>query len=310
MADKDEVVDRGDELETGSGGASDKAETKVDDKVDTKVEEKVVDKGEDKGEEEEKDPKAKLTIPKAVFDERIKKAREREEVANRRAEEAEAKLKAQAGDIDVAKIDAEIDDLEEKLEKAVADNNPELKKQYRGEIRAKVQAIAEARASVQAQYQSAVAIEQVRYDAAVSRMEMEHPELNPDSEETYSQDAIDELTDLKEAYEAKGESSTVALNKALRVMYRGAKPPEKEEKKEEKKEDAEKKGAARTEDAVKAALEAKKKQPSSAKVGLASDKAGKAGDAAKDVLKMSDKEFDKLDKDALAKARGDDFVGE
>lgn len=307
MADKDEVVDRGDELESGSGGASDKADVKVDDKVDTKVEEeKVVDKGEDKGEEEEKDPKAKLTIPKAVFDERIKKVREREEVANRRAEEAEAKLKAQAGDIDVAKIDAEIDELEEKLEKAVADNNPELKKQYRTEIRAKVQAIAEARASVQAQYQSAVAIEQIRYDAAVSRMEMEHPEMNPDNDETYSQEAIDELTDLKEAYEAKGDSSTVALNKALRVIYKGAKPPEKEDKKE----DAEKKGEARTEAAVKAGLEAKKKQPSSAKVGLASDKAGKAGDAAKDVLKMSDKEFDKLDKDALAKARGDDFVGE
>lgn len=311
----DNAVDRGDDFEaTGDvpGETGDQKEVKDAgtpdaDAGDTGSED--ADKGA-KAEEDEKEPR----IPKSRFDQAVKKARDAEKAALEKAEKLEAELATKKGTVDYEKLEADIETLEDELEDAIKDGNIEAKKRLRKEIRAKNSAMAESKAAAYSQYATAVAIEQITYNAAVERMEAEHPELNPDID-AYDEDLAAEVVDYKTAFEAKGESSTVALKKAIKAVFGHAAPkaPEKkaeakEEEDETDKEDLKKKAdaaaAKRKEDAVKKGLDTKGKQPTNEKAGIDSDKAGKSGKAV-DVSKMSDKDFDKLEEDEKKRLRGD-----
>lgn len=251
--------------------------------------------------------KKKITIPKEVFDERIKKSREREEAANRRADELQAKLSAQEGVVDEVKVDEAIEAKEEEIENANADGNKDKAKALRKEIRELNQVVADSRAASRAAYATAVAVEQIRYDAGITAMEAEHPELNPDNEELYDQEKVDEVTDLKEAYEAKGEASSASLKKALKYVFGTGKKLSEADTKvaDEAKAKAEAEVTRLKEEAIKKGIETKGKQPADTKkAGLDADKLGKKGGAG-DVMKMSDKDFDKLEPAELARMRGD-----
>lgn len=304
----DAIQDRGDDIKVddnlGDTSDLDKKEPEL------KEEPKEPEAKEPEEKKEEKDPKGQLTIPKKVFDERVAKAKEREAAALKRAEEAEAKLKAQAGTVDAEKIEKEIDAAEEELEKAIADGNTEKKQQLRKLIRAKNQELAESKAAVLAARGTAAAIEQVLYNTVVERMEAEHPELNPDEEDTYDQEKVDEIAELVQAFTAAGHASSEALKKALKVVYKGAPAPKKQEAKSEEEtpeEKAAKLASQRAEAARLKGLEAKKGQPvDNKKSGLDSDKAGAKLSAA-DIAKMSEKEFDALPEAEKKKYRGDDI---
>lgn len=298
----DDTVDLKDEkAEAGSDGdkkvvadAEEKVEADGKDDADAEVEED--------GEDGEKDAKSKkIYIPKERFDSAVKKARLAEEAAVKRAEALETQLKAQQGKVDAEKIDKEIDELSDKLDDAVRDGVKEEAKRLRAEIRAKTQMLADARAEVKAQYATAMAVEQIRYNALVDRMEIEHPELNPDNEDTFDEELVAEVSELKTAFEKSGLSSSESLSKALKAVYRnGPKPAD------EKKVDAKDKADDRKADSVAKGLDTKKKQPPGPgiKAGASSDKAGKK-EASLNVGRMSDKEFDKLPEDERKRARGD-----
>lgn len=314
----DEIVDRGDEIivdESLGDEAGDTADGKQDVKGDAGKDE--ADKGEaDKGEADKGDDKG-ITIPKARFDQAVGKARAAEKVAQEKADKLEAELAASRGTVDYEKVEAEIDALEDKLEEAIKDGNVEAKQRIRKEIRAKNGQLTEAKAAAYSQYATAVAVEQIRYDAAVERMEIEHPELNPDHD-SYDAEKVAEVAEYKRDAEAAGKASTIALKQALKAVYGNAAPKAKEKaddkpeaKKDDKpeakdlKEKADAEGAKRKEEAVKRGLDTKGKQPSNDKAGIDSDKAGKTAKSA-DVNKMSDKDFDKLDEEELKRLRGDD----
>lgn len=297
MAIEDES--RGDEIEATGDEAGDTADLEVKDQK-TELEDKVEKEDEEGSTTVETKEKH---IPKSRFDQAVNKARREAEAATKRADELEAKVRASEGKIDAAKVEEEIEALEDDLEKAIADGNAEAKKRIRSEIRAKSQSLADSRAQVLAAYSTAQAIEQVRYDALVGQMEAEHPELSPDNEDVYDQDVVDEITEFKEAFEAKGLSSSEALKKSLKAVFRGGTKPE-AEKDETKKDEAKTKADERTAAAVKKGIETKGKQPADKKAGSDSDKAGKTGKP-KDAEKLTDKDFDKLSKEELASMRGD-----
>lgn len=254
-----------------------------------------------KAKADDKEPK----IPKSRFDEAVRKARLEAESANKKAADLEARLRQSQGAVDAAKLEEEIDALEVELDGAKADGNVDKAKAIRAQIRARQQAISDARSDAKANYAVAVAVEQIRYDALVSRMEIEHPELNPELEDTYDKDQVEELLDLKGAFEAKGLGSAEALTKALRTVYRGGPKPAVKEEDAEAKIKADAAAAARKAEAVKRGLDTKAKQPADGKkVGADSDKAGK-GDPASDAAKMSEAAFAKLTPEELARARGD-----
>jgi len=280
----EEVKDDGSELPGGGTDETVDEETEAKGELEEKVEEGTT-------KVETKEPQ----IPKVRFDKAVGKARKEAEVASKRAEEAEAKLKSQQGDIDAGQIEGEIDDLYEKADQAQADGQKEVLKALRREIREKQQLLADARAEVKASYKAAQAIEQVRYDRVVEDMEKEHPELNPDNEDGYEEEAVADIMELTEAFVAKGEGSAVALKKAIRLFYKNAKAESDPE--DTTTED-------RKEAAIKKALDTKAKQPAEKKAGLDSDKGGKKGKIT-DPSKVSEKDWVTLSKEELAEMRGD-----
>lgn len=306
----DEIENRGDDLEPLGDESGD---TLGDGDGKVGVEEpKDEPKEEPKGDEPKDEPKDdEPRIPKSRFDQAVAKARAAEKAQQERADKLEAELATRSGTVDYEKAEAKLDTLEEDLEKAIADGNVEAKVRLRKEIRQMNQQLAESRAAAYSQHATAVAVEQIRYDALVDRMETEHPELNPDNVDTFDETVVAEIMDYKSAFEAKGEASTVALKKALKAVYGTAKPAEKKEEPDEKdegdlKKKADDKAAVRKGEAVKKALDTKGKQPAdTGKTGLDSDKAGKSGKSV-DIDKMTDKDYDKLDEAEKRRLRGDE----
>ncbi len=256
---------------------------------------------------------AAQAIPKARFDEAVSKEREKAKAAEQRAKDLEAKLAKQEEGLSAEKIGQELDALEDKLDAAIADNDEAAKKAIRAEIRAKNRELVQAEARRQGAYATAVAVEQVHYNALVAQLEATHPEVNPDSDQ-YDADVETELAELKAAYEATGMGSTDALKKAAKYIFKTAPEEVKKEKAGEKASeptDEEKKVAAEKaaklrEEAVKRGLEAKGKQPAASadKVGKSADSRGESPDKP-NVAKMSDKDFEKLTDEQKARMRGD-----
>ena len=298
--------------DVGSEDAGELNEEGKGDKDDKSKDADAGDKSKDDKKDEKKDEEPR--IPKSRFDQAVAKARKEAEEAQRKLAELEEEMEAQRGQLNFEKIEEEIDALEEKLEDAIKDGNAETKQRLRKEIRRKNQEIAEAKAAQHAARATAAAIEKVTYDSLVKELEVQHPELNPDNEDTYDDDAAQELMELKEAFEAKGHGSTEALRKAVRAVYgrAPAKPKVGESKDDdagneddEAKKKAEEAAAKRKEEAVKKGLDAKGQQPVDSKeAGLDSDKAGRKG-SLKDPNKLSEAEWDKLTDEEKARMRGD-----
>jgi hypothetical protein len=305
----EENQDRGDE-HTGAGNDDLSAEERAAAAAAAEAAAAKIKTAEDAGaaDADEKDVK----IPKARFDEAVGKARKAQEAAEARAKELEDKLKAQEKGSDAEKIEKEISELEDKIDAALADGNKEKVAELRRQVRAKMQEVASANANQAAAYATAVAVERVRYDAAVERFEGLHPEMNPDSDK-YDEALTADLIELKQAYEAAGLGSTDALKKAVKYVFKEAPKEVKQDEgdkgdKGDKGDDAAKAAAAEKaaklkEEAIKRGLEARKAQPP-AEGGKASDKAGKTTDNL-NVLKMSDRDFAKLPEDEKARLRGD-----
>ncbi len=211
------------------------------------------------------------------------------------------------------KIEGEIATLEEELDKALADNNPAEKKRIRAEIRAREEALTDAKVNQRTAAATAQAVEQVRYDALVDRAESDYPFLVPGSE-TFNEELTGALLSMKAGGEAQGLSSSEALRAALKTLKpmleaakkskepEDAEDPDKKKEVEEKRKAAEAAEAKRREEAVAKGAAASKAQPAA--------KPNVAGTVDKDVkkldpTKLSDKDFDKLPEDEIKRLRGD-----
>jgi len=268
--------DRGDGEPQDSGAAEDKSGVKAE--------------AEDEHEDEGK------LIPKARFDEAVKKERDARERTETMLKEAEAKITAQSAGLDAETVEGEIADLEAAVDAAAADGDKDKVAALRKQIRTRVQALATAEATRQAAYATAVAVERVRYDSAVATLEAAHPEMNPDSE-TYDEELTAELIELKKAYEATGMGSTDALKKATKYVFKVAPAAV---KKDEDPKDAAERAAKMKEEAIRRGLDLKARQPGDVK----GKQPAKEVDTAA-VVRMSDKEFNKLDEDEIHRLRGD-----
>jgi hypothetical protein len=295
----DEVDDRGDSVgDAGGGAASD-----VDEQADILA---AASQGDDAAETERLAAEAKAaekdkTIPKARFDEAVKKEREARAAAEGKLKELEAQLRSQESALDEEKVEGEIAELEAAIDAAAADGDKAKVAALRKEVRGKMMAIASAEATRRAAYATAVAVERVQYDATVTMLEGQHPTMNPEHDD-YDQDLTNELLELKAAYEATGMGSTDALKKAAKYVFKTAVA----EAKKDEPDEATKKAAAEakvkaTEAAIRKGLETKGKQPPASGGRAAKEGAG----AALDPTKMSDRDFDKLPADEKARLRGD-----
>jgi hypothetical protein len=202
--------------------------------------------------------------------------------------------------------------LEQDYAKLLTDGNAAAAAAKMTEIRRMERGIIEAKSAMETQAATARAVEQVRYDMAVERIEEAYPQFSPESDD-FDKEKVAEVLDLKEALQMKGYTPTDALQKAVKYVM-GAATTKQETATEvtprvSKEDAAAAAAAARKAEAVKRNTEVAGKQPpSTAKVGANHDAAGGTLDA-KAVIKMPYELFKKLDDATLSKMRGDEFVG-
>ena len=173
-------------------------------------------------------------------------------------------------------------------------------------IRQAERSIGDAKNDMKIAAAEARATERARYNVALERIESAYPRLNEDHAD-YDEALMEDVIDLKGAYERKGLTPTAAMQKAVDKLL-GTSTKKQEAAIDTTPRVADKDVAAeRKEDAVKKTLDAVgKTPPSTTKVGMDSDKAG-GSLTAKDVMKLSQDDFKKLPDDVLARMRGDEL---
>ena len=267
--------------------------------------------------------KKDVRIPKDRFDEAVNKERDARMAAEAKAKELEEALDRQNKGVNLKTLEAEIDDLEDRLEAEMAEGTPAARKDLRRQIRDRQEQISDAKANARAVHATALAVEQIRYDAVVDKMEVDFPFLNVDNKEVFDSKVASAVIELKGAYEAAGLASSEALKKAMSTLRRDLEDAKKalrkddegeeltaEEKVAKAEKEAKEKTAGRTaeaaaerrrEEAVKKGLEARTKQPADSKAVGKGDKTI----VEPDVKKMTDKQFDDLPEAELQRMRGD-----
>jgi hypothetical protein len=256
------------------------------------------------GEEGKAKPKD-TRLPLARHQEILDKERER-----RAAVETELAQYKQGGKI--ADVGAEITAAETNLialeatyAKHLTDGEHEKAAALMAQIRRTERAIIEKSSAVREQAAEARAVERVRYDTTVERLEAQFPQLNVEHED-FDKAKTAEVLELKEAFQTKGYTPSAALQKAVKLIM----PPETKKQEAaletEARVDPKEVEKARKAAAVEKTAAAVAATPANAaKVGANSDAGGGGAVTAKDVIKMSFKDFSALDETTLARMRGD-----
>ena len=209
---------------------------------------------------------------------------------------------------DITALENDIIAKEKEYTRLLADGEIDKAAALMREIRVADRQITEAKSEMRVQASIAQTTEQVRYDAALERIESAYDALNPDSD-AFDKEVLAEVVEMKIFYERmRSMTPTKALQAAVKKILG------QEDRSQEKatdiaprvsKEDV---AAARKKEAVSKNAAAAGKTPANfSKVGIDSDKAGGSLNA-KDVMKMSQEDFKKLPDDVLARMRGDEFI--
>jgi DNA repair exonuclease SbcCD ATPase subunit len=284
--------------DAGKGGKEE--EEQKGDKLSDGEEETEEEKAERLKAEEEEEKKKRIRIPKARLDEVTAKARQREEALLAQIEKLQQSLGQRETQTEVGKMQKQLDDLQDKYEDLLSEGKKDEARPIRKQIEAMRDALIDFKTATKSEAARRAAIDEMTFSSALAGYEAKYSVMNPEHDD-FDSDKVDEMADLMEAFVKNGLARKAALDKAVKYVL-GNVP---ESKRTDEAADVLKQK--RAEEARKKAAEADKKQPSStAKVGTDSDKAGaKPGDPGFDVMKLSQKDFEKLDDETLARLRGD-----
>jgi hypothetical protein len=296
----DEVVDRGDHFTPEPENAVVEPEKAVDEAVKTEPAPLAADATPEVAPVEKKGDEN--LIPRDRFNEAVLKERTKTEAAANRVKELEGQLVVQNVSQDVIEAQKQIKELIKTRNQHLADGKLDEAGVVDEKIFELQDAVADRKAEFKASQAKEAAKEEMRYDNAVSKLETDHPELDPESD-SYSQDDVDEVRALMRGYQVEfGLTPSAAITRAAKRVFGS---PAKAAAIVKEDETAKKAGETRKTEAVEKNLDAIKKQPASTKeVGLDHDKRGGGLDA-KTVMKMNYKEFSELDEAQLSKMRGD-----
>lgn len=206
---------------------------------------------------------------------------------------------------DITKAEEGVLAMEKEYNKLLGEGELDKAAELMAKIRKAERSIVEAQNDLKIAAAEARAVERTRFNVALERIEAAYPQLNEDHED-YDAELMEDVVDLKSAYERKGLTPTAAMQKAVEKLV--GKSTRKQEAALDTTPRVNEKDVAaeRKKEAVKKTLDAVgKTPPSTTKVGMDSDKAGGAL-AAKDVMKLSQEDFSKLPDDVLARMRGDE----
>jgi hypothetical protein len=214
----------------------------------------------DKDPKDAKDGKKKDSrIPLARHKEMLDRERERRatlEAELARVKQGDALAKTNA---EIDKAEAKLVELETRYIKLLADGEIDKATALMREIRTTERGIGEQKTTFQVHAAEARAVERVRYDTVVERLEASYPQLNPDADE-FDQEQVQDVLDLKETYERRGMAPSAALQKAVKKTFGAETRKQDAATSVTPRVDPEQVAATRKEQATKAALDAARRQ--------------------------------------------------
>ena len=260
-------------------------------------------------------PPADPTIPKARLDQEIGRRKRETEAAAAEIARLEAQLQQQRESADVRRLDARLQELDDARDAALTAGETDKAKALRAEMRRVERAITRAetmQVSIAAK-EEAVAV--VRYDFAVSQVEAEYPQLNPDLEGVFDESAAQEVADVMDAFKLKGMAPADAMRRAVRLVLG---PPKAAVARAAETPDPAKDGLRRTpQQEADARIEAARRKavdaatrgaPNTRAVGANSDAMGGEKKLTADAIaRLDQKKFAALDEETLRTLRGDDI---
>ena len=297
-----DVLDRGDDF----------AATEDDDAPAAPTEAAAADDADDADETEVKDETA---AEKKQREQRIPLSRHKDMLEKERAKRAELERQLsqyqRGGEVaslneDITRTEESILAMEKQYNSLLADGEVEQAAALMAKIRQSERAIVEAKSDMKIAAAEARATERARYNLALERIEAAYPVLNEDHED-YDESVMEDVIDLKGAYERKGLTPTAAMQKAVDKILGTSTRRQEAAIDTTPRVGAKDVAAERKKSAVRNTMDAVGRTPPSAnRVGMDSDKAGGAL-TAKDIMKLSQDDFRKLPDDVLARMRGDEL---
>lgn len=258
--------------------------------------------GEKTGEDDKAKPKI---IPLDRHEKILARERAQREELQRQLDGLQGQARVEKTNEQISKLETQVAEKDAEYAKLLADGETKKAAELMKEIRGLERQIIETKAEFKAQAATAIAVEQMRYDTALERIEAAYPKLNPDGDE-FDEELMADVVDLKAVYQRRGDTPTKALQKAVTKLLGKPETAAQENAttvtprvSEEDLAKQRKAGAAKT-----TADAARRTPPNTSKIGQDSDKMG-GGLNAKDVMNLPQDEFAKLSEEALSKLRGD-----
>lgn len=268
---------------------------------------------EEKAEREAKAKPAAKRIPLARHEAILAKERDRREALETQLKGFQGQQVVAKTNDEITKRETKIAELEGEMAKAQADGEHAKVAKLMSDIRKLDREVMALDSEVKIAAAESRAIETARYRVTLERIEEQYPILNEDHED-FDEEVYKEVVDLMKAYRAAGRTPADALQRAVKKELGASTYAQKQATTVKARVDEEdvqaKTKAERTAAATDKTLKALK-QPATAtaKTGLNSNDAG-AAKTAKDVIKMSQADFAKLDEKELARLRGDEVNAE
>lgn len=231
-----------------------------------------------------------ITIPKSRFDAAQAKHRAREKELLEQLEAFKSSQKKEQEQEDISTKQVELDTLRDSYEEALIDGDRDEARKIRAQIVKMEQELINHTVTERSNQAREATKEDLRFDKALNEIESNFPHLNPDSDE-FDADATTEVAQLMEGLMRSGVDRVTALQRAVKYVAGEPKAADTASALRDK----------RREEAIDKSKSAAAKQPAD----LIGDDHDAAGKVAADVKRMSDKAFNSLSEEEMARLRGD-----
>lgn len=243
-------------------------------------------------------------IPLDRHEKLLKKERARREELEAQLSQSRAGQQMAQANEDLSRVEDELVAMEAKYNDLLAEGDTQTAAQLMTQIRRKNAELNSITAAHRDAEVMARAVEKVRFDEALDRIEEAYPELDPDSDE-YDEDTYQDVYDLMVAGRQRGLSATKALQRAVARVMGAETTAQKRATTATPRVDENDVASRRRGEAVRRNLDAARRTPPAThRISANNDAAGGAL-TAKAVMKMSEDDFEKLSDKDLARLRGD-----
>lgn len=243
-------------------------------------------------------------IPLDRHEKLLKKERARREELEAQLSQSRAGQQMAQANEDLSRVEDELVAMEAKYNDLLAEGDTQAAAQLMTQIRRKNAELNSITAAQRDAEVMARAVEKVRFDEALDRIEEAYPELDPESEE-YDEDTYQDVYDLMVAGRQRGLSATKALQRAVARVMGAETTAQKRATTATPRVDENDVASRRRGEAVRRNLDAARRTPPAThRISANNDAAGGAL-TAKAVMSMSEDDFEKLSDKDLARLRGD-----